>query len=83
MVPLLTIDETAEQLKFSRRQIQRWIKAGRIPVIRFERAVRIHPETVLQIKTCGLPGDPNYITSQDYTVSRSRRKGANNPWENV
>jgi excisionase family DNA binding protein len=40
---LRTVGELAKQLRLSERQIRRMIADGRIPVLRFGRAVRIKP----------------------------------------
>jgi excisionase family DNA binding protein len=43
---LRTVAELAKQLRLSERQIRRMIADGRIPVLRFGRAVRIKPAVV-------------------------------------
>ncbi len=46
LAPLLTVAETAALWNVSTRTIRREIKAGRLPVIRFGRAIRIAREIV-------------------------------------
>ncbi len=45
-VRLLTVDDVAEMWQVSPRTVRRMIAAGRIPVIRLGRAVRVHPSAV-------------------------------------
>jgi excisionase family DNA binding protein len=41
---LLTVKQAAEKCQVSDRLLRRMIKAGELPVIRFGKAVRIHPK---------------------------------------
>ena len=43
-VQLLTVKEGAARCQISVRQLHRLIKAGKIPVKRFGRSIRIHPK---------------------------------------
>jgi excisionase family DNA binding protein len=42
-VRLLTVNQAAERCQLSVRQLRRMIKKGELPVVRFGKAVRIHP----------------------------------------
>jgi excisionase family DNA binding protein len=41
---LLTVEQAAKKCQLSVRHLRRLIKAGKLPVIRFGKAVRIHPK---------------------------------------
>jgi excisionase family DNA binding protein len=41
---LLTVTQAAEATQISERQIRRMIRAGKLPVTRFGKTVRIHPK---------------------------------------
>jgi len=83
---LLTIRNVAEALNFSPRQICRWIAGGQIAVLHFGRKVRIHPDEIARIKSCGLPGATETILGKtDCAVSSrvSRRKERRRLWEST
>jgi excisionase family DNA binding protein len=44
--PLLTAAQVAEILNVNLRSVRRLIKAGKLPIVRIGRAVRIRPETL-------------------------------------
>jgi len=49
---LLDVDETADLLRLSPRQVRRMIADGRLEAIKFGRAVRLRPEAIAaQIKS--------------------------------
>jgi excisionase family DNA binding protein len=52
---LLTVSEIVQRLRVSKRTVRRWIAAGRLPVIRLGRAVRIRPADLAQVIASGLP----------------------------
>jgi excisionase family DNA binding protein len=54
-LPLRTVAELATALHVSPRAVRRWIAEGRLPTVRFGRAVRIRPHDVERIQQTGLP----------------------------
>src|SRR4051812_1113641 len=46
---LLLVGDVADRLRISEREVRRWIAAGRLPVVRFGRAVRIRPADLAQL----------------------------------
>src|SRR4051812_19995681 len=51
---LLLVADVATRLRISERELRRWIAAGRLPVVRFGRAVRIRPADLAQLIASGL-----------------------------
>jgi excisionase family DNA binding protein len=51
---LLTVSEVATVLQVSQRELRRWIAAGRLPVVRLGRVVRIRPSDLTQLIAIGL-----------------------------
>lgn len=45
---LLTLAETAQRCKTSRRTVERWIKSGTLPHIKFSRAIRLRESDLEQ-----------------------------------
>jgi excisionase family DNA binding protein len=53
-IHLLTVIDIAERLQVSPREVRRWVATGRLPVVRFGRAVRVHPGTLEHLMSHGL-----------------------------
>jgi excisionase family DNA binding protein len=51
---LLTVAETADQLRISIRGLRRWIASGEVEVVRLGRAVRIRRSEVGRLSATGL-----------------------------
>jgi len=51
---LLTVDEVAQGVRASKRAVWRWIRDGRLPVVRFGRSVRIRPADYERLIASGL-----------------------------
>jgi excisionase family DNA binding protein len=51
---LMTVDQLAEHWQLSPRAVRRMIAQGRFPVLRFGRAVRIHPKVVAKLDSEGI-----------------------------
>lgn len=51
---LLTVDEVAQGVQASKRAVWRWIRDGRLPVVRFGRSVRIRPADYERLIASGL-----------------------------
>ncbi|MBL8024951.1 MAG: helix-turn-helix domain-containing protein, partial [Fibrobacteres bacterium] len=69
--------ETARLLKFSKRQLQRWIRNKQLNVVRFGRAVRVSHEEIRRIKSIGIHDESADILRSEVgcrVKSRSRRK---------
>ncbi len=55
-VRLLVIGEVAELLRCSERTIRRWVRGGRLPVVRIGGAVRFRADDVAALLRSGLHG---------------------------
>jgi excisionase family DNA binding protein len=53
---LIAIADAARELNVSQRSLRRWIADGRVQVIRFGRAVRIHRAELQRLKEEGIGG---------------------------
>jgi len=51
---LLSVADTAEELRISQRSLRRWIADGRVQIIRFGRAVRIDRAELQRLKKEGI-----------------------------
>jgi excisionase family DNA binding protein len=53
---LLSVADTAKELRISQRSLRRWIADGRVQIIRFGRAVRIDRAELQRLKKEGIAG---------------------------
>lgn len=51
---LMTVDQVAKHWQLSPRAVRRMITQGRLQVLRFGRAVRIHPKVVAKLDSEGI-----------------------------
>ena len=51
---LMTVDQVAKHWQLSPRAVRRMIAQGRLPVLHFGRAVRIHPKVVAKLDSEGI-----------------------------